>query len=189
MRADIPELLFSSREDFREWLKINAQTSQGVWLIFGKTKALVTITANDALEEALCFGWIDGQLKSIDSIKYMKYFAKRRPKSVWSEKNKKAVDLLRQKGIMTELGEYAVEMAKMNGIWDASNGNLITEEQIEALAEKLRDISPAFENFNNMSQSVRRTYAGRYFSFKTEEDRQRDFERIVERLNKNLKPM
>jgi len=189
MRADIPELLFSSREDFREWLKINAQTSQGVWLIFGKSKALVTITANDALEEALCFGWIDGQMKSIDSIKYMKYFAKRRPKSVWSEKNKKTVRVLRDKGLMTESGENAIRSAKQNGLWDTLKDNPITDENIESFAEKLSGISPAYDNFNNMSPSVQRTYAGRYFSFKTEEARQRDFDRIVDRLNKNLKPM
>ena len=69
------------------------------------------MTANDALEEVLCFGWIDGQMKSIDDTKYLKYFAQRRPKSPWSEKNKKIVDKLRKSKIMTELGEKAVEAA------------------------------------------------------------------------------
>ena len=68
MRADVPELLFPSRNDFRAWLQENAETSDGVWLIFGKTKAVVTLSANDALEEALCFGWIDGQMKSIEGL-------------------------------------------------------------------------------------------------------------------------
>ncbi len=189
MRENIPELLFSNRDDFRAWLQSNSETSEGVWLVFGKTKEVATLSANEALEEALCFGWIDSQVQSIDNTKYLKYFAKRRAKSIWSEKNKKTIDVLRQKGIMTELGEYAVKMAKMDGRWDASNGNPITDEQIEELAEKLRDISPAFENFNNMSPSVRRTYTGRYLSFKIEEARQRDFEKIVDRLNNNLKPM
>ncbi|WP_343381584.1 hypothetical protein [Candidatus Bathycorpusculum sp.] len=57
-----------------------------MWLVFGKTKAVITLSANDALEEALCFGWIDGQMKSIDETKYIKYFAQRRTKSPWSEK-------------------------------------------------------------------------------------------------------
>lgn len=89
MKADTPELLFLARSDFRVWLCENAETSNGVWLIFGKTQAVVTLTANDALEEALCFGWIDGQMKSIDSTKYLKYFARRRAKSPWSEKTRK----------------------------------------------------------------------------------------------------
>ena len=147
------------------------------------------MSASDALEEALCFGWIDGQMQSIDSTKYHKYFAKRRPKSVWSDKNKKTVDVLREKGLMTELGETAVETAKKNGIWDAPKGNPITDEQILAFTEKLVGFSPAYENFINMSPSVRRTYTGRYLSFKTDEARQRDFEKIVDRLNNNLNPM
>ena len=189
MRADVPELLFPSRVDFRAWLRENAEVSEGVWLVFRKTKAVVSLSANDALEEALCFGWIDGQMQSIDNIKYLKYFARRRIKSVWSEKNKKTVEALREKGIMTELGEKAVEVALRNGTWDVPKGNAITDEQIEAFAEKLIAIFPAYENFNNMSPSVRRTYTGRYLSFKTEEARQRDFEKIVDRLNNNLKPM
>jgi len=189
VKTDIPELLFLSRSDFRAWLVENAKMSNGVWLIFSKTKEVVTLTANDALEEALCFGWIDGQMKSIDNTKYVKYFARRRAKSIWSEKNKKTVEILRQKGIMTELGEQAVEIAKTNGEWDTTKREPITNEQVEAFAAKLVGILPAFENFNKMSRSVRIAYTGRYFSFKSEEARQRDFEKIVDRLNKNLKPM
>lgn len=189
MKADIHELIFSSRGAFRTWLRENAETSDGVWLVFGKTKALVTLSANDALEEALCFGWIDGQMKSIDSTKYIKYFAQRRPNSNWSEKNKKTVQTLRERGLMTELGEKAVEAAKRNGMWDSPKRAPITDDQVKAFAEKLAGIMPAYENFINMSPSVRRTYTGRYLSFKTEEARERDFEKIVDRLNKNLKPM
>jgi uncharacterized protein YdeI (YjbR/CyaY-like superfamily) len=189
MRPNVPEQSFSSRDDFRAWLRANAETSDGVWLVFGKTKAVVTLSANDALEEALCFGWIDGQIKSIDNTKYIKYFAQRRPKSPWSEKNKKTVETLLGKGLMTELGEKAVEVAKRNGMWDAPERDPITDQQVEAFAKKLAGISPAYENFNNMPQSVRFTYTRRYLSFKTEEARQRDFERIADRLNKNLKPM
>ncbi len=189
MRADVPELLFPTRADFHEWLRENAETSEGVWLIFGKTKAVVTLSANDALEEALCFGWIDGQMRSIDETKYHKYFARRRAKSVWSDKNKKIVEALRNKGMMTELGEKAVEAAKKNGTWDAPKDTPATDEQMEAFISKLAAFSRAHENFCNMPSSVQRTYLKRYLSFKTEEARRRDFEKIVDRLNKNLKPM
>ena len=189
MKIDIPELQFLTRDDFRAWLTEHATTSDGVWLVFGKTKEVVTLTANEALEEALCFGWIDGQMKSIDRTKYHKYFARRRAKSFWSEKNKKTVDILREKGIMTGLGENAVATAKRNGVWDAQQRDPITDEQMEAFAKKLADIPPAYENFSKMSRSVRVAYTGRYLSFKSEEARQRDFEKIVDRLNNNLKPM
>jgi uncharacterized protein YdeI (YjbR/CyaY-like superfamily) len=189
MRANVPELIFPTRNDFRIWLTTNAENSEGVWLIFGKAKEVGTLTANDALEEALCFGWIDGQMQSIDETRYRKYFAHRKAKSPWSEKNKKIVDILREKQIMTELGEQAIAAAVKNGTWDAPKRAPIADIQIDAFAEKLLGISPAYENFMLMSQSVKRTYTGRYLSFKSEEARQRDFERIVERLNQNLKPM
>jgi uncharacterized protein YdeI (YjbR/CyaY-like superfamily) len=189
MRENVTELVFSTRVDFRTWLTNNAETSEGVWLVFGKTKTVVTLSANDALEEALCFGWIDGQMKSIDETKYHKYFAKRRTKSVWSEKNKKIVDVLRNKGMMTDLGEKAVETAKKNGTWDTPNAAPATDKQKAAFIAKLSGISPAYENFCNMSPSVQRTYTMRYLSFKTDEARERDFDKIVDRLNNNLKPM
>ena len=105
----LPELLFATREDFRIWLCENATTSDGVWLIFGKVKTIVTLNANEALEEALCFGWIDGQMKSLDDTKYRKYFACRREKSPWSDKNKKIVETLRERNMMTDLGEKAYD--------------------------------------------------------------------------------
>lgn len=112
MRTDVTELLFSTRDEFRTWLKENAETSEGVWLVFGKTKKVATLSANDALEEALCFGWIDGQMQSCGDTKYRKYFSKRRINSVWSEKNKKTAEALHNKGMMTELGERAMEEVK-----------------------------------------------------------------------------
>jgi uncharacterized protein YdeI (YjbR/CyaY-like superfamily) len=189
MRTDAPELLFASRDEFRAWLRETAEISDGVWLVFGKTKTVITLSANDALEEALCFGWIDGQMKSIDSTKYLKYFAKRRAKSPWSDKNKGIVEALREKKLMTEAGEKAVEAAIKNGTWNAPKSDQVTDEQAEAFAKKLAGILPAYENFNSMSRSVRLAYTRRYLSFKSEEARQRDFDRIVDRLNQNLKPM
>ena len=97
-------LLFEKREDFRTWLTENATTSGGVWLVFGKTKQVKSLKAGEALEEALCFGWIDGVMKKVDEHSYLKYFATRRKNSKWSEKNKKVVDKLEQQGLMTDLG-------------------------------------------------------------------------------------
>jgi uncharacterized protein YdeI (YjbR/CyaY-like superfamily) len=189
MKANVPELLFPLRDDFRTWLNKNAEKSDGVWLIFSKDKKLVTLSANEALEEALCFGWIDGQMKSIDNTKYKKYFTRRRFKSHWSEKNKKTAEILIKKGLMTELGKKAVEEAKRNGSWNDLKHDMITSEQVNTFIEKLIGTSPAYENFLNMSASVKLTYTKRYYSFKSIEAQKRDFEKIVDRLNKNLKPM
>ena len=189
MRTDIPELLFPHRNDFHTWLNKNAESSEGIWLVFSKTKDLVTLTANDALEEALCFGWIDGQMKSLGNEKYLKYFARRRDKSPWSEKNKKIVEILREKKMMNNLGEKAIETAIKNVTWNAKRSEPITSEQVKEFAKKLKGIFPALDNFNKMSFSVQSTYTRRYLSFKSEESREKDFKKIIERLNNNLKPM
>lgn len=81
------ELLeFADREEFRNWLSEHCLSSDGVWLLFGKAGGPKTIKAGEALEEALCFGWIDGQMQSMDDKTYKKYFSMRREKSKWSEK-------------------------------------------------------------------------------------------------------
>ena len=78
---------FSDRDEFRKWLNDHYLSSGGVWLLFGKAGGPKTIKAGEALEEALCFGWIDGQMQSIDDKTYKKYFSMRRTNSKWSEKN------------------------------------------------------------------------------------------------------
>ena len=77
---------FANREEFREWLSEHCLSNVGIWLLFGKAGGPKTIKAGEALEEALCFGWIDGQMQSIDDKTYKKYFSMRREKSKWSEK-------------------------------------------------------------------------------------------------------
>ncbi len=179
MKKDIPQLLFPTREEFRSWLSENAETSGGVWLIFGKKGSnVVSLTQAEALEEALCFGWIDGQFAKGDDSIFIKYFAKRRKQSPWSEKNKKIVGELIEKGVMTKLGLAAIEEAKKNGKWDAVN-----EVDVEAFTKKLEDYHPAYENYMKLSPYRRTIEARRYFSFKTEAARERDFLKIVEMLN------
>lgn len=95
---DDKELIFETRALFREWLENAGTTSDGIWLVFAKTNTLKTLSAHEALEEALCFGWIDGQMQSINEDKYRKYFARRREKSNWSDKNKELARKLIQKG-------------------------------------------------------------------------------------------
>ena len=112
---------FASREAFRSWLSEHGQSSAGVWLLFGKAGGPKTLKAGEALEEALCFGWIDGQMQRIDEKSYRKYFSQRRDRSKWSEKNKALVQVLEEQGLMTDLGRAKVEEAKRNGQWYAPN--------------------------------------------------------------------
>lgn len=186
----MPEYLqFEFRNEFRNWLKANSTTSGGVWLLFGKPGGPKTIKAAEALEEALCFGWIDGQMQSIDDTAYIKYFSIRRKNSKWSEKNKTIVKRLEQQGVMTEYGRLKIEEAKQNGQWDAPKPQTVTEEQITVLSDILKEYELAYTNFQAMPPSVKKTYTRAYFDAKTEKGRESRLSWMVERLNKNLKPM
>jgi uncharacterized protein YdeI (YjbR/CyaY-like superfamily) len=185
----LEQMLFETRRDFRNWLEKNCNTSKGIWLVFSKHSSIKTLKASEALEEALCFGWIDGQMQSIDETKYLKYFAIRRKGSKWSDKNKNLVKELEAKGLITEFGRIKIEEAKENGMWDAPKPEPISEEQLQMLIELIKDTEPAFTNFMAMSISVRKNYTGLYFDAKSEDAKRRRLEKILGRLNQNLKPM
>ena len=182
-------LRFSDRMEFRAWLEKNSTTTDGVWLLFGKKNGPVTLSANDALEEALCFGWIDGQMQSIGDTSYKKYFSMRRANSKWSAKNKKLAVQLEKQGKMTDFGRAKIEEAKKNGQWDKPKAPAITDEQIAVLSDLLKSYEPAYTNFLAMSPSVKKTYTRAYYDAKTDAGRESRMKWMVDRLNRNLKPM
>lgn len=183
-------LHFQTREEFRNWLSNNNQNSEGVWLLFGKSNNIITLKASEALEEALCFGWIDGVMKRIDDQSYMKYFALRRKDSKWSMKNKSLVEDLEKRGIMTDFGRAKIDEARKNGQWDAATKpSAITDDQIEMISVLLQDHELAYANFLNMSPSVQKTYTRAYLDAKTDAGRLKRLEWMTERLEANLKPM
>jgi uncharacterized protein YdeI (YjbR/CyaY-like superfamily) len=182
-------LIFNDRKALREWLGKYGTESDGIWLLFGKKGELVTLSAGEALEEALCHGWIDGQLKSLDNGTYKKYFAPRIHKSKWSVKNKELAQTLIEKGLMTRQGLKAIENARKNGLWDNAVRTIIGEEQIQEFKEIIQPHEPAYTNLQAMSHSIQRTYTGLYFDARSEKTRQTRLEKIIDRLDRNLKPM
>lgn len=180
---------FSDREHFRKWLNDHCNSNEGIWLLFGKAGGPKTIKASEALEEALCFGWIDGQMQSIDEKSYKKYFSLRRENSKWSEKNKALAEKLEANGSMTNYGRRKMEEAMENGQWDAPKSPAITEEHIQSLADLLKEYEPAYTNFISMSFSVKKTYTMAYLDAKTDAGRTKRLSWMIERLNQNLKPM
>lgn len=182
-------MLFTSRDEFRNWLYDNCLSNDGIWLLFGKSGGPKTIKASEALEEALCFGWIDGQMQSLDEETYIKYFSIRRKNSKWSDKNKALIETLEKQGIMTDYGRTKIREAQKNGQWDAPNPPTVTDEQIVILSDMLREHELAYTNFQGMSPSVKKTYTRAYFDAKTDVGRVKRLSWIIERLNKNLKPM
>lgn len=182
-------LHFASRDEFRSWLKDNCRSSDGVWLLFGKVGGPKTLTAIEALEEALSYGWIDGQMRSVSDSAYIKYFSIRRKNSKWSEKNRSITERLEKQGVMTDYGREKIAEAKKNGQWDTPKPEAIAEEQIASVSELLKEYETAYANFQGMSPSVKRTYTRAYFEAKTEAGRVSRLFWMVERLNKNLRPM
>ena len=182
------EHTFRTRQDFREWLFLNS-SNQGVWLIFGKDKLLVTLTAAGALEEALCFGWIDGVMKKIDESTYKKYFSPRRKGSKWSEKNKKLAGQLIHNQLMTDRGLEVIERAKKDGTWDIVHDREIPEERYREFEELIRENKTALDNYRKMPKSNKQQFVGLYFEAKKEETRVTRLARLIDLLEMNKKTM
>ncbi len=183
------KLQFFDLAEFRQWLNLHHASSQGAWLVFGKTSAVKTLKADEALEEALCFGWIDGQIRSIDETCYIKRFTPRRQGSKWSRRNRNLAVNLIQEGRMTGPGLAAIEQAKKAGTWDTPQPAPVSDEQIGILTDALQGHEPAATNFLKMPLSVRRTYTAHYLDAKTESTKAKRLQQIVSRLDENKKPM
>jgi len=173
-------LFFINRNEFRQWLSINYNQQESIWIEFLKNKGNA-FKPEEALEEALCFGWIDSIIKRVDEEKYIKKFSKRRSISKWSEFNKKKVGDLIKSGNMTKIGLEAIENAKQNGQWE-KKPDVIPESSIEILREKLSSHVEILGKFNNLSSSSQRLFARFYFDAKKEEARERRLLKIIENI-------
>ena len=180
---------FSTGAEFRAWLAQNHSSNRGIWMVFGKEGKLATIARGAALEEALCFGWIDGQIKSVDESSYLVRLTPRREGSTWSEKNRGLAAKLTEQGRMAESGLAAITRAKKRGTWNVARPEPLGGGQVAMLAKAMEGRERALSNFQKMSPSVQKTYAAHYLAAKAEETRKRRLEQIIARLNENKKPM
>ena len=116
---DYPTLMFAGKAAWAEWLECNHATARGVWLRLAKaTSSLQSIRSAEALDVALCFGWIDGQKRSCDADSFLQKFTPRRKRSPWSKRNRDHVERLVAAGEMHAAGLAAVEAARADGRWD-----------------------------------------------------------------------
>jgi uncharacterized protein YdeI (YjbR/CyaY-like superfamily) len=177
-----------SRSDWRKWLEKNHQSEQSVWLIYyKKSTKIASITWSDAVDEALCFGWIDSTKKTIDQERYMQYFSRRKAKSNWSKINKEKVSKLIQNKLMTKAGFESIERAKQNGSWtliDEVEALLIPED----LKEELANYHGSMEYFDSLSNSEKKGLLYWVLSAKRTETRQKRILEIAENASNNLKP-
>ena len=141
-------------ETWRTWLEANHDSSPGVWLVFHKVNSgTPSIDWGTAVDEALCFGWIDSKVLSLDESSYEQYFTKRKPGSPWSKLNKEKVAALEAAGRIAPPGREAIEAAKGDGSWtmlDQAEALIVPDDLAEALDEH------ALENFRALSPSRQR---------------------------------
>ena len=136
MTSQLPRFQPASRADWRKWLRANHGKSTGVWMVFLKGKDR-QLSYDDAVEEALCFGWIDSLTKSLDERAYLQLFTPRKPKSAWASSNKKRVERLIASRRMTRAGLEKIEAAKKDGSWtklDAVEAMTVPPDLAKALA-------------------------------------------------------
>jgi len=142
----------------------------------------------DALDEALCFGWIDGQIHAVDVEKFRQRWTPRRRGSVWSQANKDRVKRLTAQGRMCRAGLAEVASARKTGKWQAAYTNRREERVPAALAKALRAEPDAWRTFKGLAQTYRNIYAGWVRDAKRAETRQRRIVAVVRRVLRNLKP-
>jgi len=187
-KSDVPVIAFDLPEEWAYWLAQNHNISKGIWLRFFKKDANVpSITHAEALEEALCYGWIDGQAKKYDERSYIQKFTPRRTKSIWSKRNTEHIVRLAKEGKMKPAGLKEVEAAKADGRWeqayDAPSEMTMPEDFLKELS-KNKAAKAFFDTLNKAN-----TYAigWRLQTAKKPETRERRMKLILEMLARGEK--
>ncbi|BAT55362.1 hypothetical protein NOS3756_43420 [Nostoc sp. NIES-3756] len=178
----------TNRQEWREWLERNYQSAIGVWLVYYKVKSgKPSIRYSEAVKEALCFGWIDSKVKSLDEESYMQIFTPRKPKSVWSKLNKQYIQELIEQGLMTEAGLAKIVAAKQDGSWttlDAIEALMIPDDLQQALAAN----ATASRYFAGLSNSTKKNILSWIASAKRPETRLRRIEQTIDAVAQNKIP-
>lgn len=142
---EIPTTEFRSRKEWEKWLKGNHSAVLGIWLKFAKKDSgIKTITYEEAIEIALCYGWIDSQKKPLDAQYWLQKFSPRGKKSIWSKINRTKAEELIASGKMKSAGLKAIENARQNGSWEKayeSQGRITVPEDLKQALEKTKSES------------------------------------------------
>jgi uncharacterized protein YdeI (YjbR/CyaY-like superfamily) len=145
-----------TRAEWRRWLEENHASLSGVWFIaWKKTVGKPRVEYDEAVEEALCFGWVDSKVNTLDASRSMLWFAPRRPRTGWSAPNKQRVQRMIEQGRMAPAGLAKVEAAKRDGTWSALDAVEALEVPAD-LAAALASVPPATEHFTAFPRSAKR---------------------------------
>lgn len=177
-----------SRTDWRKWLEKNHQSTQAVWLVYFKSSTNVaSVSWSEAVDEALCFGWIDSTKKTIDKERYMQYFSRRKPNSTWSKINKEKVAKLIQNNLMTKAGSDSIETAKQNGTWSLMDDveKLMIPEDLRMTLNKNKS---AMTFFQSQSKSIKKAMLYWVVIAKRSETRKKRIAEIAQLAAKGIRP-
>jgi len=183
------EVYMKSREEWREWLRKNhSKEEKGIWLVFFKKKTeKPTLEYNQAVEEALCFGWIDSIIKKIDEEKYVRKFTPRDSKSLWSPSNKRRVNKMIEDGKMTGHGLSKISAAKKSGLWDKNDRPQINFNIPLEFKNALKKNKKAREFFEHLAPSYKRQFVGWINVAKRKETKEKRLKETMEKLIKREK--
>lgn len=181
-----PELFeFASAAEFEAWLEIHGATSPSIGLVVAKKgSGRTTVTYAEAVESALCFGWIDGGKRARDDSAWVQHFSRRKPRSIWSQINREKVAALTAAGRMRPSGLAAVEAAKRSGAWDAAYQPPRSREVPPELAQALDANPRAKAFFETLDSRNRFAIVFRSVNAKKEETRRKKIEQMVQMLER-----
>ncbi len=186
-----PDLLlipFSSPSEWEQWLEQNHAVSKGIWLqMFKKGSGIASVIYTEALDVALCYGWIDGQIKSIDELSYMQRFTPRRPKSLWSKRNIEHVARLVKEGRMKPAGIKEAEAAKADGRWEIAYDPQSSMTMPQDFIIELSKDSKASAFYESLNKANKYAVAWRIQTAKRPETREKRIKEIVEMLAREEK--
>ncbi|RJR14866.1 bacteriocin-protection protein, YdeI/OmpD-associated family [Candidatus Microgenomates bacterium] len=185
---DLPLLTFQTQDEWREWLLKNHATQKGVWLkLFKKNSQVKGISYDQALDEALCFGWIDGLTRSFDENAFVQRFTPRRLKSIWSQRNREHIARLTKLGRMQLAGMAQVATAKADGRWAAAYASPANTKPPQDFLEALAKNKKAQTFFEKLNKTNSYAMIWQINTAKRLETRQRRIAKFVEMLEKGEK--
>ena len=189
---NLEHIYFKNRLDFRNWLENNHDKSPGVWMIYYKKHVKTEcIKYNDALEEALCFGWIDSIIKKIDEEKYMRKFTPRTDIKKWSDLNKKLVFKLMQNGEMTQAGLSKIDKSIITEIENINNKSFVKDKKEldipDFIINEFEKNEPALTNFNGLANTYKKNYVLWIISAKGENTINKRLKEAIGLLKENKK--
>jgi uncharacterized protein YdeI (YjbR/CyaY-like superfamily) len=185
---DLPVLLFVAQSDWRAWLEKNHMQFQGLWLKHAKkSSGKTSVSYQEALEEALCFGWIDSQKQAYDEDYFLQKFTPRGPKSVWSKINVAKAEELINSGKMQPAGLQAVKLAKQDGRWDAAYDSSSSNKIPEDFLVELDKNPKAKQFFGTLNKANIYAFSWRIQTAKKPETRKAKIDEFIEMLNRGQK--